>query len=116
MNIDKDADNSKAQKKIESYFKKGLDDAARKAHKFAPKFTNEVSSVLEEVAYGVGYVPGFIGALAQEFLPEKVQESLNKGMSEGGEKAMDVAQKGKAAASSQSSKEGDEKYAPPTSS
>ncbi len=97
--------------KAKDYFKRGMEDAAKRAEQYAPKFKKEVESVISEVAYGAGFVPGFLGAFVNEFLPENLKESMQEGASKGEAQAKTVAGKVREAKAKTKSDDSD-KYAP----
>lgn len=99
----------KTSSNTREYFRKGMEDAAKKAEEYAPKFKKEVESLLGEVAYGAGFIPGFLGTIVNEFVPENVKSSMQDGMAKGEEKAKSVAEKMRDATTSKSE---DSKYAP----
>jgi len=90
---------------MKDFFKKGMEDASKRAEEFAPKFREEVESILGEVAYGAGFVPGFLGTIVKEFLPETYKEPLKKGAQEGQNSAKATAQKVKEAVANKSTPE-----------
>ena len=96
-NSDHSEQNTSSQK--QSAFRKGIDDASKKAKECAPKVKHELESLLGELAYGAGFVPGFVGTLVKEIMPDNVTAELQRGVAKGQENAREFAQKCKTSAS-----------------
>ncbi len=71
----------------DTYFRRGIEEASKKAKEYAPKFKKEVEGLLNDTAYGAGFLPSFVSTLAKEVLPSHLRLSVEKGSTAGAKAA-----------------------------